>query len=98
CVSKWAAEELLRRAAFRVFASGLRPLSGLLLALVRRRIAHPKGLGPRRFSKWDYSRDLRSAKWGSMINLRSLSALSLGWPFSKLPARPGFAGDGCCGA
>src|SRR6516164_2674023 len=54
----------------------LRALVGLLLALERRRIAHPKGLGLRRFSKWHYSRDLRPAKWDSMINLRSLSALS----------------------
>src|SRR6516225_12445489 len=45
------AEELLRRAAFRVFALRLRALVGLLLALERRRIAHPKGLGLRRFSK-----------------------------------------------
>src|SRR6516162_2765980 len=44
-------------------------LAGLLPALERRRIAHPKGLGPRRFSKWDYSRDLRLAKWVS-IKLR----------------------------
>src|SRR5215831_18506641 len=29
----------------------LRALASLLLALERRRIAHPKGLGPRRFSK-----------------------------------------------
>ena len=48
----------------------LRTLASLLLALERRRIAHPKGLGLRRFSKWDYSRDLRLAKWCSMINLR----------------------------
>ena len=38
-------------------------LVGLLLALERRRIAHPKGLGPRRFSSRDYSRDLMPAKW-----------------------------------
>jgi len=47
----------------------LRALVGLLLALERRRIAHPKGLGPRRFSKLDYSRELRPAKWVS-IKLR----------------------------
>ena len=47
----------------------LRALAGLLLALERRRIAHPKGLGLRRFSKWDYSRDLPSAEWVS-IKLR----------------------------
>jgi len=49
----------------------LRALVGLLLALERRRIAHPKGLGLRRFSKLDYSRDLRPAKWGSAVILRS---------------------------
>src|SRR5215471_18111569 len=53
------AEELLWRT---VFALRLRALVGLLLALERRRIAHPKGLGLRRFSKWDYSRDLRPAE------------------------------------
>jgi hypothetical protein len=47
----------------------LRALASLLLALERRRIAHPKGLGLRQFSKWDYSRDLRSAKWGSGVSL-----------------------------
>jgi hypothetical protein len=52
-----------------VFALRLRALASLLLALERRRIAHPKGLGLRRFSKWDYSRDWRPAKWGSIINL-----------------------------
>jgi hypothetical protein len=41
----------------------------LLLALERRRITHPKGSGLRRFSKYDYIRDLRPAKWVSMINL-----------------------------
>jgi hypothetical protein len=40
-------------------------LADWLLALERRRIAHPKGLGLRRFSKWDYSRDLRPVEWGS---------------------------------
>src|SRR5215472_4887125 len=68
-----AVEELLRRDAgaeprFGI-ALGLRALVGLLLALERRRIAHPKGLGLRRFSKCDYSRDLRTAKWGLRINL-----------------------------
>src|SRR6516225_10491564 len=42
-----------------------------------------QGLGLRRFSNQDYSRVLRPAKWDSMINLRSLSALSLGWLFSS---------------
>jgi len=41
----------------------LRALASLLLALERRRIAHPKGLGLRRFSSRDYSRDLMPAKW-----------------------------------
>src|SRR5262249_34049012 len=59
-----------RRTAFRVFALRLRALASLLLA-ERRRIAHPKGLGLRRFSKWDYSRDLRPAKWGSGVSLHS---------------------------
>ena len=36
------AEQLLWRTAFRVFASRLRALASLLLALERRRIAHPK--------------------------------------------------------
>jgi hypothetical protein len=40
-VSRPATEELLRRAAFRVFALWLRALTSLLLALERRRIAHP---------------------------------------------------------
>ena len=41
-----------------------RALADWLLAMERRRIAHPKGLGLRRIGR-DYSRDLRSAKWGS---------------------------------
>ena len=36
------ARELLSRAAFKVFALWLRALVSLLLALERRRIAHPK--------------------------------------------------------
>jgi len=36
------AEELLWRTAFRVLALRLRALAGLVLALERRRIAHPK--------------------------------------------------------
>jgi len=38
--------------------------------LERRRIAHPKGSGLRRLSKWDYSRDLRRVEWGSGVSLR----------------------------
>jgi hypothetical protein len=45
---------ILRRRAF----------AGWPLTLERRRIAHPKA-GLRRFSNWDYSRDLRPAKWGN---------------------------------
>src|SRR6516164_6539968 len=73
----WASAEERRRrtvVALRrlgVCALRLGALVGLLLALERRRIAHPKGLGLRRFSKWDYSRDLRPAKWGSGIKLHS---------------------------
>src|SRR5262249_21687343 len=51
----WPPSEELPRAtgALRRFgiALRLRALASLLLALERRRIAHPKGLGPRRFSK-----------------------------------------------
>jgi hypothetical protein len=54
----------------------LRALVGLLLALERRRIAHLKGLGLRRFSKWDYSRDLRLAKWGFGLQC---TAVIRGW-------------------
>jgi len=66
-VSWPAGEELRWRTAFRVFALRLCALAGLLLALERRRIAHHSS-GLRRFSKWDYSRELRLAKWSSMIN------------------------------
>ena len=54
---------------FGTFALRLRALVGLLVALERRRIAHPKGLGLRRFSERDYSRDLRSVEWGSGVSL-----------------------------
>src|SRR5262249_55060265 len=60
---------LLRR--FGISALRLRALATLLLALERRRIAHPKGLGLRRFSKWHYSRDLRLAKWCSEVSLHT---------------------------
>src|SRR5215472_12419097 len=66
----WAATGELRRRTvvalrrFGICALRLRAL--LLLALERRRIAHPKGLGLRRFSRRYYSRDLRPAKWDSM--------------------------------
>src|SRR6516225_9747153 len=61
-----------RTVAMRRFgiALRLRALASLLLALERRRIAHPEGLGLRRLSKWDYSRDLRPAKWGPAVILR----------------------------
>jgi hypothetical protein len=63
---------VLLRAALRVFALGLRALATLLLALERRRIAHPKA-ELRRFSKRDYSRDLRPAKWGFQVSLQGSS-------------------------
>src|SRR5262249_16973948 len=74
----------------------LRALVGSLLALERRRIAHPKGLGLRRFSKWDYSRDLRPAKWGSGASLHGsnpellMSALGHVWtaPWQELSDIP----------
>src|SRR6516164_7157599 len=47
-------------------------------ALERRRIAHPKGLGLRRFSKSITSRICGPRNGVSMINLRSLSALGIG--------------------
>jgi hypothetical protein len=58
----------LRR--FGVAAFRRRDLTDAEPALERRRIAFPQGLGLRRSFKVDYSRDLRPAKWGSMINLR----------------------------
>src|SRR5262249_37248722 len=68
-----------------------------LLALERRRIVHPKGLGLRRFSKWDYSRDLRPAKCGLIVILRvnnpRMSALGQKrtlkrhYPMSALPPK-----------
>jgi hypothetical protein len=67
---------------FDVTVLRLRALVGLLLALERRRIAHPR-LRTTPISKVDYSRDLRPAKWGSMIDLhcknpeRSLPVLVL---------------------
>jgi len=42
-------------------------------ALERRRIAHPKGLGLRRFSKCDYSRELRPVEWASGVSLHSIN-------------------------
>jgi hypothetical protein len=70
------------RALRRIWAAlRLRAFVGLLLALERRRIAHPRLRTTPILT--DYIRDLRPAKWGSMINLRSLSALSLGWLFSS---------------
>jgi hypothetical protein len=54
-----------------ICALRLRALASLLLALERRRIAHPKGLGLRQFSKRDYSRDLRPAKWCSEVSLHT---------------------------
>jgi hypothetical protein len=51
----------LRR--FGVAAFRHRDLTDAESALERRRIAHPKGLGLRRLSKWHYSRDLRPVEW-----------------------------------
>jgi hypothetical protein len=48
----------------------------MLIVVERRRIAHPV---MRRFSKWDYSRELRLAKWSiSAAKNPSLSALGFG--------------------
>src|SRR5262249_42739888 len=47
-----------------IFALWRRALASLLLALVRRRITHPKAQHLRRSSRHDYSRELRPAKWG----------------------------------
>src|SRR6516162_2560987 len=75
CCRRSAVEERRRRgSALRRFtALRLRALVGVLLALERRRIAHPRLRTTPILT--DYIRDLRPAKWGSMINLRSLSAL-----------------------
>jgi hypothetical protein len=62
------ATEPLWRTTFRIFTLRLRAVASLLLALERRRIAHPR-LRTTRVSRWDYSRDLRQAKWGSGISL-----------------------------
>src|SRR5215472_12998784 len=66
-----AADELRGRAASvpleRFGAAGLRRRDLTELALERRRIAHPKGLGLRRFSSRDYSRVLRPAEWGPTV-------------------------------
>jgi len=66
--------------AFRRFSAACLPrgdLAGLLLALERRRIAHPKSQGLRRFSEWDYSRDLRPAKWVSIKLRRKIPELPI---------------------
>src|SRR6516225_2411974 len=51
-----------------VFALWRRALASLLLALERRRIAHPR-LRTTPFFKVDYSRDLRPVEWGSGVSL-----------------------------
>src|SRR5206468_2115079 len=66
-------------------------LVGLLVALERRRIAS-QGTGLRRFSKCDYTRDLRPDKWGSGVSLHGsnpellMSALGHVWtaPWQEL--------------
>jgi hypothetical protein len=60
-VSGTRAKELLWRAAFKDFTLRLRALANLLLALERRRIAHPKAQDHASRID-DYSRDLRLAK------------------------------------
>jgi hypothetical protein len=62
----------------------LRALASLLLALERRRIAfHPKAQAARLgLQRCDYSRDLRSAKWASMINFAVLVRFG-SWLFSN---------------
>ena len=67
----------------------LRALASLLLALERRRIAHPKGSRLRRFSKRNYSRDLRPAKWVSIKMRRKIPALPLSGRGHVWTARPG---------
>jgi hypothetical protein len=57
--------DTLRRSGFGVLRRC--DLVGLPPALERRRIAHPKGLGLRRFSKLDYSRDLRPEELGPTV-------------------------------
>ena len=66
----------LRR--FGVAAFRRRDLTDAEPALERRRIAHPKGLGLRRFSRRYYSRDFRPAKWVSKTILRSSNSKSGG--------------------
>ena len=67
------ADELGRRTSFNVVRRftvlRLRVLATLLLAFERRRIAHPKAQG----LEWDYSRDLRLAKWGAQVQISLLS-------------------------
>src|SRR6516225_9471851 len=74
----WSVAEPRRTAGFRAAVLRRRALVGLLLALERRRIAHPKGLGLRRFSKWHYSRDLRSVKWVSGVSLHDTAHVCFG--------------------
>src|SRR6516165_618751 len=73
CCRRLAVEERRRRGSalrrFSVVALRRCDLARSPPALERRLIAHPKGLGLRRFSKWDYIRDLRSAEWGSTVIL-----------------------------
>jgi|SRR6516162_1249528 hypothetical protein len=66
--------------ALRRFSAALWPcdLARSPPALERRRIAHPKGLGLRRFSKSITSGICGQRNGVSMINLRSLSALGIG--------------------
>jgi hypothetical protein len=52
----------------------------LLLAVERRRIARPKAQG----LQWDYSRDLRPAKWGAWTTESPLSPSLDGWHLKHL--------------
>src|SRR6516165_9757161 len=84
------AVEPRRRTAFRVFALRLCALASLLLALERRRIAHPKGLGLRQFSK-----SITAGICGRRNGYRSNCAAKflncacplMGW-FGRAPAPP----------
>src|SRR5262249_28999581 len=69
------ADELLWRTAFGAFALRLRALGGLLLALERRRIAHPRLRTTPILT--DYIRDWRPAKWGPGAGLHGSNSKPL---------------------
>ena len=72
-----------------------RSLKFMLLALERRRIAHPRLRTTPTLT--DYIRDLRPAKWGSMINLRCLSALGDCFPLRASSPRTTVTAPRHCG-